>query len=80
VGDAIVRQHWGVAPEFLALFATASVLPIAIYHVFIRQTPWLRFLFGLRPQARAHTPGAQPRVEAAASIPPAADASVHRTS
>lgn len=80
VGDKIVRQHWSVVPEFLALFAVATVLPIAIYHVLIRPTPWLRFLFGLRPQARVHPPGAQQHVEAVAAIPPAADASLRHTS
>lgn len=54
VADAIVRQRWPLPLEFTALAAAATVIPITIYHVLIRRTPWLRFLFGLRPKARSH--------------------------
>ena len=54
VADTIISQRWPLPMEFAALAAAASIIPIAIYHVLIRRTPWLRFLFGLRPKARSH--------------------------
>lgn len=51
--DAIVSRGLPLAIEFLVLLLAAAVLPLLIYHVLVRHTPWLRFLFGLRPQLRA---------------------------
>lgn len=54
VADRVVAQHWPLPVEFAVLFLSASLLPLALYQLFIRRTPWLRFLFGLRPHRREH--------------------------
>lgn len=60
VADAVVAQRWPLPLEFATLFAAASLLPIAVYHLVVRRTPWLRFLFGLRPKLREPTERAPP--------------------
>jgi Acyltransferase family len=60
VGHTAVTQHWPPPVEMATLVLAASALPIAIYHVAIRRTPWLRFLFGLRPNLRDAATGAAP--------------------
>jgi surface polysaccharide O-acyltransferase-like enzyme len=73
IADAIVSQRWSLPIEFSVLLAAATIIPLAIYHVAIRRTPWLRFLFGLRPQARAHSgapPSATPANDADATPAP----------
>ena len=52
VADAIVGDRLPLAIEFSTLIVTTLLVPVAIYVVFVRQTPWLRVLFGLRPHAR----------------------------
>lgn len=51
-GDMIIRQHIGFAPEVTLLFTSAIVLPLIVYHLLVRHTPWLRMLFGLRAKLR----------------------------
>jgi hypothetical protein len=46
------------------LLLAGAAAPIALYHLFVRRTPWLRFLFGLRPKLRVR---AEP--PAAAAVP-----------
>jgi surface polysaccharide O-acyltransferase-like enzyme len=60
VADVVVNQRWPMPIEVATLFSAASILPLAIYHFAVRRTPWLRFLFGLRPKLRDRTPGAPP--------------------
>lgn len=60
VAHAAVAQHWLLPVEMTTLFLAAALAPIAIYHFAIRHTPWLRFLFGLRPNLRQGAPGAAP--------------------
>lgn len=68
VADAIVGDRLPLAIEFPTLIITTLLVPIAIYMAFVRQTPWLRVLFGLRPHPRplpkdhadAHAPAAAP--------------------
>jgi hypothetical protein len=61
VADLILTQRWPLPVEFATLFLAASVLPLTIYHLAVRRTPWLRFLFGLRPKLReAAPPAAKP--------------------
>ncbi len=50
--DAIVSRGWPLPIEMSALLLATTLIPLAVYHVFVRRTPWLRFLFGLRPQLR----------------------------
>ncbi len=52
VGDKIVGRHWPPPLELAALLGATALIPLAIYHVFVRETPWLRVLFGLRPHLR----------------------------
>ncbi|MES1203968.1 MAG: glycosyltransferase [Pseudomonadota bacterium] len=52
VGDRLVQQHWPLPLEAVTLFAATALIPLAIYQVFVRETPWLRVLFGLRPRLR----------------------------
>jgi hypothetical protein len=54
--DAIVGQRWPFLVEATALVAAAGLAPLALYHVLVRRTPWLRFLFGLRPKLRVAPP------------------------
>ena len=64
--DTVVELDWPLPLEFAALLASALLLPLAIYHLLIRNTPILRVLFGLRPRPRtarpatAATPAAEP--------------------
>ncbi|MEJ0059754.1 MAG: acyltransferase family protein [Terricaulis sp.] len=58
VADQIVFHHWPLATELAVLFASASLIPLFIYHVVVRHTPWLRVLFGLRPAAPTRAPQA----------------------
>jgi peptidoglycan/LPS O-acetylase OafA/YrhL len=61
VADKIVFHHWPLAAELVTLFASASLLPLAIYHVAVRHTPWLRVLFGLRPATPTRASQAPPQ-------------------
>jgi glucans biosynthesis protein C len=70
IADAIVSQSWPLPLEFAVILAAASVIPLVIYHALIRRVPWLRFLFGLRSQPRAHVESAPP----ASPVSPANDA------
>ncbi|MDZ4693285.1 acyltransferase family protein [Terricaulis sp.] len=54
--DLIVSRAWPLPLEMAVLLSATTILPLAAYHLFVRHTPWLRFLFGLRPQLRAPTP------------------------
>jgi hypothetical protein len=54
--DAIVGQRWPLMLEAAVLVAAAGLAPVALYHVLVRRTPWLRFLFGLRPKLRVAPP------------------------
>lgn len=51
--DAIVSRGMPLTIELPVLLLASSLLPLALYHMLVRHTPWLRFLFGLRPQLRA---------------------------
>jgi glucan biosynthesis protein C len=55
VADQIVSRHWPLAAELFVLFTCTSLIPLALYHVMVRHTPWLRVLFGLRRVAPART-------------------------
>lgn len=59
VADIIVLRHWPLAAELAVLSTAALLIPLAIYHVAVRPTPWLRMLFGLRPHARGIPPRPQ---------------------
>lgn len=61
VADHVVAQRWPLPIEFAVLFLSASLLPLAVYQLFIRRTPWLRFLFGLRPKLREGGGGSPPQ-------------------
>ncbi len=50
--DLVIARAWPLPLEALTLIAATTLLPLALYHVLIRHTPVLRFLFGLRPQLR----------------------------
>jgi peptidoglycan/LPS O-acetylase OafA/YrhL len=52
VADWALAQHWPLAAELAALLSAAFLIPLGIYHVLVRPTPWLRVLFGLRHKAR----------------------------
>jgi hypothetical protein len=56
VGDAILMRHWPLALELITLTASTILIPLALYHVFVRPTAWLRMLFGLRPKPRTSKP------------------------
>jgi glucans biosynthesis protein C len=60
VAHTAVAQHWPLPFEMTTLFLAAALAPLVIYHVAIRHTPWLRFLFGLRPNLREGASGAAP--------------------
>ncbi|HWA00960.1 MAG TPA: glycosyltransferase [Caulobacterales bacterium] len=55
VADKIVRRHWPLAAEAALLVGATGLIPLAIYHIFVRETPWLRVLFGLRPRLRVES-------------------------
>lgn len=63
--DLIVSRAWPLPVEALTLIAATTLPPLAIYHLFIRNTPALRFLFGLRPHLRQ-----APERETTARTPP----------
>lgn len=54
--DLIIARAWPLPLEMAVLLSATTLLPLAAYQLFVRHTPWLRFLFGLRPQLRAHAP------------------------
>lgn len=54
--DLIVSRAWPLPVEIAVLLGATTLLPLAAYHLFVRHTPWLRFLFGLRPDLRTHAP------------------------
>ena len=60
VAERVLAQHWPLPLEFTTLFLSASLLPLAVYQLIVRRTPWLRFLFGLRPKLREGMGGAPP--------------------
>lgn len=62
VADLIVLRHWPLWGELSVLLAAALLIPLAIYHVAVRPTPWLRVLFGLRPHARGASANPGPPV------------------
>jgi len=68
--DVILGWRWPLALELPTLIMAATVVPLLIYHLLVRRTPWLRFLFGLRPRPRART--------ADAARPPVDYAPAHR--
>lgn len=53
VADRIVDRGYSLGAEFFTLVAATALIPLGVYHVMVRTTPWLRVLFGLRPHARA---------------------------
>ncbi len=57
VGDWVIPQHWPFGLELVSLLASATLIPIALYHLLIRRVPPLRFLFGLRPKLRTGIAG-----------------------
>ncbi len=54
--DMIVSRAWPLHIEAFTLIAATTALPLAAYHFFVRHTPVLRFLFGLRPHLRQEPP------------------------
>jgi len=52
VADALVPQTHPLALELPLLLAVTLLIPLGIYAAFVRGTPWLRVLFGLRARAR----------------------------
>lgn len=50
--DAIAPMHWPLIAELPTYLLLTALAPLAIYHVLVRRTPWLRFLFGLRTTPR----------------------------
>jgi glucans biosynthesis protein C len=64
-GDVVIRQRIGFIPEAALLFASAILLPLAIYHVLVRHVPPLRVLFGLRPKLKQAQPSAKAAPRAA---------------
>jgi hypothetical protein len=50
--DALVRHRLPLAYELPILFTVTLLIPVVIYSLVVRYTPWLRVLFGLRPRAR----------------------------
>ena len=52
VADAIVFRGLPAGVEVMVLLAATTLIPLAVYQLFIRHTVWLRVLFGLRPRAR----------------------------
>jgi peptidoglycan/LPS O-acetylase OafA/YrhL len=64
--DALVPHRLPLAVEVATLFGVTLLIPIAIYCVLVRRTPWLRVLFGLRPNARPWRENIGPAPEAAA--------------
>jgi len=52
-GYFIVRLPLGIAAKFVLLVAASVIVTFAIYHFVVRELPLSRFLFGMRPKARA---------------------------
>lgn len=72
VADSVVTQRWPLPLEFGVIIMAATVIPLVVYHVLIRRTPWLRFLFGQRSAAREHPSAAPAAVAGGAPAPIAA--------
>lgn len=53
IANIVLTWGWPLPAEMATLLVSASVLPLVLYHVLVRRTPWLRFLFGLRPRLRS---------------------------
>ena len=69
VGDAILMRHWPAALELLTLSSATVLIPLALYHMLVRPTAWLRMLFGLRPKARTAALVSSPTIRQPVSQP-----------
>lgn len=52
LADVVVTKGLPLALELPLLLGATLLIPVAVYHVLVRRTRWLRVLFGLRPEAR----------------------------
>ncbi len=53
IGYNVVKFGWGVPAKFLLIVVSAFIGTIAIYDTLVKRISILRFLFGMRPKARA---------------------------